>query len=57
MAFVRVQLHSQFPLVDGDRGVGIGSAGQLNILTVQVPVFIKALNLHLRFVCKGGALK
>lgn len=45
---------SQFPLVDGDRGVSISPAGQLNILTVQVPVSIKALDLHLRFICKEG---
>jgi len=57
MGFVRVQSDSQFPLVDGDRGVGISLTGQLNIQTVQVPVSIKALDLHLRFVCKRDTLE
>lgn len=36
----------EFPLVDRDRGVSISTAGQLNILTVQVPVSIKPLDRH-----------
>lgn len=47
---------SQFPLVDRHRGVSVGPAGQLNILTVQVPVSIKPFNLHLGFICKEGTV-
>lgn len=52
--FVKRGRHSQFPLVDGDRRVGIRPTGQLHVLTVQVPVGVEALDLHLGFICGGS---
>lgn len=52
--FVQVQWHSQLPLVDGDRRVSVSPARQLHVLAVQVPVSIKALNLHIGFICKNA---
>lgn len=43
--------NSQFPLVDGDGRVGICVASELHVLTIQVPVAVKALDFYLRLIC------
>lgn len=47
------EYNSQFPLVDGDSRVGVCVAGQLHVLSIQIPVPIKTINLHLWFICSN----
>lgn len=54
---VTKEYNSQFPLVDGDSRVGVCVAGQLHILSIQIPVPVKPLNLHLWFICSNQKKK